>query len=102
MDKIKIGYSTFDIRKVKPHSTLIVGDEIFGEINYNDLCIYINNTCNENEQKITLIHEVLHGISDTFDIGLSEEQVEKLGKGLFTVLTDNGLNVVKYEIEDRL
>lgn len=102
MDNIKIGYKTYEIIKTKPQSTLIEGCEILGEINHVENQIQVNAAYSEEEQKITLIHEVLHGIDELFSIELKEEQVEQLGKGLFLVLTDNNLNVVKYEIEDRL
>ena len=43
------------------------------------------------ESKIisTLIHEVIHSISITWNIDLTEEQVEQLEYGIFTVLFDN-------------
>lgn len=102
MDNIKIGYKTYEIVKIKPQSTLIEGCELLGEINHVENQIQVNAAYSEEEQKITLIHEVLHGIDELFSIELEEEQVEQLGKGLFLVLTDNNLNVVRYETKDKL
>ena len=38
----------------------------------------------------TLIHEVIHCVSETWTIGLEEKQVEQLEEGFMAVLVDNG------------
>lgn len=40
-------------------------------------------------QKVTILHETLHSISDEMGIGLTEEQVEGAAKGILAVLMDN-------------
>lgn len=44
------------------------------------------------ESKIigTLLHEIIHAVSVTWDIGLEEGQVIKLEEGLLSVMVDNG------------
>jgi hypothetical protein len=38
----------------------------------------------------TFIHELVHCVSQTWEIGLEEKQVVQLEEGLFAVLMDNG------------
>ena len=42
-----------------------------------------------NQQEATLCHEMLHGLDDTYSIGLKEKQVEKLGNALYMLILDN-------------
>ena len=43
----------------------------------------------EQQQKDTLLHEVVHAIDDTLALGMTEEQVHALGAGLYQVLSEN-------------
>lgn len=46
----------------------------------------------ENEptrQRETLLHELLHAISDAFELEMSERQVAAMSRGLYGVLVDN-------------
>jgi hypothetical protein len=44
---------------------------------------------------MTLLHEIVHHISDKFDIKLTEKQVTVLSSGLYGVLKDNDLTFGK-------
>ena len=92
IDKIKIGWKEYDVVKIEPDIKLSYSEETcYGEIDYNKEIIRLNNNFNINQQKCTLIHEVLHGIEDVFDIELGEEKVTRLANALYTVLKDNNL-----------
>lgn len=88
MEKIKIGYKDYQIKYLDPKQVLFDdGTELIGKIEYNDNIIYLSNRYS-NEG---LVHEVIHGIDDMYGIGLTEGQVNGLGKGIYTVLKDNEL-----------
>lgn len=92
MDKIKIGYSDYDIIVQSSESPLLVnGDECYGIIEHDNKKIYLNERFNKDQQNETLLHEVIHGIDEFMNIGLTEDQVERLGKGMYLVLKENNL-----------
>lgn len=43
----------------------------------------------EEQKKSTFLHECVHGLDEMFSIGLTEEQVEKLGTALYTFIEGN-------------
>lgn len=87
-EKIKIGYKDYDVKIVDGN---IVDDNkiCYGRILYNDCKIEISTQYSKNVQECTLLHEVLHGIDDAYDIGIPEEHIQKLAKGLLQVIKDN-------------
>lgn len=94
MNKIKIGYKDYDIDYRESDSTLLDDfDTCYGQIFYQLNKIIINSEFNEMIQKETLIHEVLHGIDDFYNVGLEEVQVQILAKAILTLLKDNNLSV---------
>lgn len=97
LDEIKIGWKNYKIIKTNPKHNLIEGgNDCYGEIDYNKREIYLNYLLNDEEQnKATLIHEVLHGISDMYNLELSEDIVSRLGEALYIVLKDNSIKLTK-------
>lgn len=68
-----------------------------GLISFVDCTISLNKSSNEQVQKMTFIHEVLHGIINHMNIKLKsddeeEELVEALSKGITQVLSSNDLH----------
>jgi hypothetical protein len=66
-----------------------------GETRFDPPQIAIKTGEPQKETVHTYIHELLHSISDTHNVGLSESQVEKLEKALHYVLKPD--NVFKKE-----
>ena len=64
---------------------------MIGKIEYNDNIIYLSNRYSNDTSNEGLVHEVIHGRDDMYGIGFTEEQVNGLGKGIYTVLKDNEL-----------
>lgn len=98
IDKIKIFYRNFKINYLNE----IRNDEdtkLQGQINYQTSEIKILNTINIEEQKATLLHEIIHGIDQVMNLDLDEKQVDNLSHGLMTILIDNQdfLNLFKLE-----
>lgn len=97
LDEIKIGWKNYKIIKTNPNHNLIdSGKDCYGEIDYNKREIYLNESLNDEEQnKATLIHEMLHGISEMYNLELSEDIVSRLGEALYIVIKDNGIKLTK-------
>lgn len=86
-NKIKVGYKDYEVLKVE---SLDDGTNLlYGEVIYDKEQIKISKNYCDNQQKCTLIHEVLHAIDNMNNIGLEEEQVIKLGKGIYQLIKDN-------------
>lgn len=96
LDKIKIGWKEYEIKHTEP-SCILVDDTVerYGEIDFENLVININSQVSKEEQKNTLIHEILHGIENMYGIELGEDKVDRLGNALYTVLKDNDLKITK-------
>lgn len=60
-----------------------------GEIDWTETRIIILRNLEEQQQKVTLWHEILHGIAETE--GLKEGQISRLSSGIYGVLKDNDL-----------
>ena len=87
-DKVKIGFKDYKVNKVDGEVT--EGNIVcYGVIHFDDGFIDISKKCSEDMQECALIHECVHGIDDIFDIDLSEEQIKKLGKGIYSFIKDN-------------
>lgn len=87
-EKVKIGYKDY---KVNMKDGNVIDDNAlcYGNIEYDKGNINLSKLYTADQQKCTLIHECIHGIDDIFDIDLSEEQIEKLGKGVYGFIKDN-------------
>ncbi|ADL40306.1 hypothetical protein phiCTP1_gp5 [Clostridium phage phiCTP1] len=85
---VKIGFMDYLV-SIYDHPIIDSGDVCYGTIGYESGNISIDGTVDKELQKCVLVHEIVHGIDDMCDIGLTEEQVVKLGKGLYQVIKDN-------------
>lgn len=89
--KVKIGWKYYEIINKEMDSDLIKdGQECFGRIDFDKQVIYLNSAYSKEQREATLIHEILHGIDNLYQIDLSEKQVALLADGLYTVIKDNG------------
>lgn len=61
----------------------------FGEANLEDCEILLNKDLNEDLKRDTLLHEVIHIISNTNALNVSEEQTACLANNLAQFLEDN-------------
>jgi molecular chaperone GrpE (heat shock protein) len=86
IDKIKIGCYTYDVSEV---DVVEKYTNTVGQIDYNAKTIEIDKEVNGTYKLEILFHEVLHAIDNFMGIGLEENEIEKLGKGLTMVLKDN-------------
>lgn len=95
-DKIKIGWKEYEVKKAEPNQILFTdGKECYGTISYDDNVILLRSANNENQNKATLIHEVLHGISDMYGLDLEENIVGRLADAIYTTLKCNDFKIEK-------
>lgn len=64
-----------------------------GECNIRAGEIRILNTLSEAQKNDTLLHEILHIISDELCLGMSERQVTAMAVGLYAVYKENNIIV---------
>lgn len=65
------------------------GNTLYGQIDYIEQKITLNRAAKDEQAEATLLHEVIHGIDELYNIGLKEKQVEKLAVGLYMLIRDN-------------
>ena len=65
------------------------GNRLYGQIDHIEQLITLNEDAGLEQQKATLMHEMVHGLDDLYSIGLKEKQVEKLGTALYMLVRDN-------------
>jgi hypothetical protein len=84
---IKVGYKDYRVESIE---NLDDGAKLlYGRVFYDDGVIKVCNKYSIDQQRVTLLHEVIHAVDELHGIDLDEEQVVKLGKGLYQVLKDN-------------
>ena len=82
MNTVKILGLTYRIERVPVVSR---DEKLFGMINYEDLVISIDEALSPERQKVTILHEIIHGILEA--LGLSpENENETLVQGLTSAL----------------
>lgn len=88
-DKVKIGWRTYDIEQGE-HRSADCGGDLCGEIRYEQNKIYLYDKQDEENKKVTLLHEILHGIG--YMIGDIEF---RNNEGLITALSENLYQIMK-------
>lgn len=86
-NKVKVGWKTYDVMLADP--TLNGGDELYGQIDYDRCTITLRATASPDQQRATLVHELLHAVSDMYGLGLDEKLVTDLANALYCVYKDN-------------
>lgn len=71
--------------------------ELLGEISYLTQEITLRSDASPDDKRVTLLHEILHGIDDVYGLKLEERQVDMLAKALYQLLRDNGWHVCPME-----
>ena len=88
--KVRIAGLAYDIKYKS-------GEEMQGNLglaNFNLQEISINAAATEQTQQVAVLHEVLHIISDSFNLKMSEEQVKFLTHGIIAFKHDNPGNTI--------
>lgn len=77
---------TYQIKEVDEISRT---EDLNGLIVYDDLTIYLEKNLPEEKRRETLLHEVIHGISEGAGIGLTEKAVQVLSRTLYSFFEEN-------------
>lgn len=86
-DRVKVGWKNYDV--VITDSRLNSGPELYGQIDHDAQVITLRGSSTTDQLRATLLHEVLHAVSDMYGLGLEEKLVEDLTNALYTVYKDN-------------
>lgn len=73
--------------------------ELLGHINYLTQAIELRSDASPDEKRVTLLHEILHGVDKAWGLRLKERQVEVLATALYQLLCDNGWVVKPMEAQ---
>ncbi len=88
IEQLRILGKTYQIVRTEHVDGLSAG-EYFGSCDHTRSILTINARQEIQQERDTVLHEVLHAIDYTMQLGLKERQVHALGSGLLAVLTDN-------------
>ena len=62
---------------------------MFGLANHSEKTISLNTSNDHTQDEETMIHEVIHVLSERTGAGLNERQVTAISNGIYCVLKDN-------------
>lgn len=87
--KIKIG--AFEYRIKWEDNPMHDNVNCLGVCTPDDKIITLSNKIKEDQQVLfsVLLHELIHAIDDTYDIGLSEKKVNQIGMGVHDLFVNN-------------
>ncbi len=85
-ESVKIGGITY---RIVYASKVDDRDKYNGVIEYRSCEIRLRENVSEQRMKKVLLHEILHGIDDVANIGLTEQQTDAVASGLYQVTVDN-------------
>ena len=94
MNKIKIGYKTYDI--VYDNKGLH-NDGLHGQIDYDGNKIILSDDYDKTEQLNTFLHEILHGIFHQVGdrkLRKNETLINCISNGLVQVIVDNNIEII--------
>lgn len=92
-NSIKIGNINYKV--IVTDKPIIVDDKtnFLGTISYDNSEITIKSDLTKDKKIEVLWHEILHGITDYFNIDFEKDSIERIvdciGKGVYQVLKDN-------------
>jgi hypothetical protein len=84
---VRIGCIEYSINLVAQPE--LDGEPKLGTIDYRKLEIEIDEEMHPDVQIVTLWHEILHGIDDQHNLGLTDGKTDALAYGIVQVLRDN-------------
>lgn len=95
--KVKIGAVNWKIKVADTVNDPASNVELFGMTRYATETIHIAKShsgasVTETSMADTFLHEIIHAISQTFGLGLTEKQVAGMAGGVLMVLRDNKLD----------
>jgi len=71
-----------------------------GRADYIKSLIKISNSSDEDNKRKTFLHEILHYLNHEMDMGLKEDNIDRLETGLYAVIQDNP-HIFEYKWKDK-
>lgn len=90
-NEIKIGGIEYKVELIDENIDDIHNAEFIGRVLFKEQKIKILNSYPVEKKFKTLLHEIIHILSEDLKIGIEEENICRLEAGLFQVLKDNKL-----------
>lgn len=87
---VKIGPYRYRL-VLKKHITTDDGKDLYGWIRHTPQTIHVQSGMSPSRTLAILMHEVLHGVDEAVDSGLTEDQISRLAPLLADVLAVNRL-----------
>lgn len=87
MDEVKIGYYPFTI--VEQDHIMLNNEIADGMIDHDEMKILLQSGMVPPKRLRVLFHELIHGISDIYNVVLTEEEVDILAIATATFVVDN-------------
>lgn len=99
-NNIKIGPRTFIVKFVDNLVDIEGTQRLNGHILYDKAIIKIDTGLALVSQRLTLMHEIVHGIADYLDVDMSEKDVSLMANGITAMLMDNPevVNMFDWEV----
>jgi uncharacterized protein YpuA (DUF1002 family) len=66
-------------------------ESVLGETRFDSRLIVIKSSQTPKEKVHTYIHELLHAISEEYNVGLTETQVQALERAVYYILKNNNV-----------
>ena len=99
--KVKILNRHYSVVRNNNLSDSYAGERCWGVIDFDKAIIVMRKRDTEEFQEFkeaeTFMHEILHGLDEAFEIGLSEKKISTLAVGIVTAIRDNKLDFLDYE-----
>ncbi len=88
-DSVKVGPRAFRVEQ--PENVVDGANSLWGQCDHSLGWIKVAGKLPEDQQAVTLLHEVLHALDVQCDLGLREGQIRRLAYALMAFFKDNGL-----------
>jgi len=91
---IKIGWRNY---KIERQDVIDDSEDVYGEIIYDNQIIKVRNNLSDDDIKINLLHECIHGVLWLMgnELRRNEDFVKALSENLYQVFKENG-DLLKY------
>ena len=87
-DHVKVGGLIYDIS----FEDRLLDDEntkVYGIIDYNNLTIKLEKLYSQQKNEQSLWHEIVHAVCVEYNVEMEDEDVDRIGCGLYQVIKDN-------------
>ena len=89
--RVKVGGIEYGVIQLKPKDGKLVKVKNWGEVDFNECRIYIDEGADEQRKWQILIHEVIHVIECDNNMDSSDNYIQTISSGFYAFLKDNKL-----------